>query len=200
MYDADGNISAPVERCVTVESWGGYAAVAAKWEYVESEIAEGDMTTATYEVGEAECYNDEISCTGTSGTVEVFDCYTINEGILEIKADGTFVFSSDENEEYTMDAESAENCSQVIENKDYVYNSTGNWAYVSAEKRLTLIEYSYSETEVGGETVSETVAPGEGYVLFHGIAELNGNTFVFYIEEDFGETDSQETSKITFKK
>jgi len=177
VYDADGNISEPEEVCVTVESWGGNSSLVAKWNYVKEEIT-ADGETVVYEVGIPECEVWETECDTSEEPFELSYCFTIDNVVLELKADGTYALVSEqENNSIDFEASNAA-CEQVDEgNESYGYESLGNWAYITSENRLTLIEYSWTEMD-DGETTSGMYDAGDGYALYYGIAEIDGNEFV----------------------
>ncbi|WP_350284305.1 hypothetical protein [uncultured Croceitalea sp.] len=183
VYDAEGNISAPQEVCVTVESWGGNSKAVGAWKLVEQEYTE-DGETVKLALGQEDCEDYIISCQ-EGGQVEVTECFTTVDLMLTINENGTYNLISNSEDDIIDYNATQEQCQQVtIEGNKFTYQSQGNWAYVSDEERLTLVEYSYSETD-GGETFEETYEAGNGELLFDGKAEINGNTMRIVEEEDY---------------
>ncbi|WP_273568934.1 hypothetical protein [Maribacter halichondriae] len=181
VYDADGNISLPQEVCVTVESWGGNSALVAKWNLTKEEYDENGEIDVDI-TGEEECATDTQECSD-GGSFEYTECYVSEFGYIEFKQDGTFTLESKGGEEYLDYNNSLENCEATY--KEYIYHFTGsgNWAYSSVDKQLSLVLYSSVDKGTDGEG-TQTNEPGEGELIFSGKAEINGNTLVI-IEEDY---------------
>ncbi len=182
VYDGEGNISNPQEVCVTVESWGGNSAAAGKWNYVKEEITrQGE--TEVYRVDEPDCYEFSDFCANQE-EYQASECYTLDYGILEINADGTFSLDfkgEDENLNYEA---SYEQCEAVYDAKTiYRVQTSGYWAYVDAENRLTLVGYDFS-IEEQGSSESETLGNGEGELVYDGTAIFDGNMLSIVEEED----------------
>ncbi len=89
VYDGEGNISAPSEVCVTVESWGGSSAVVGKWSLVKEEYSE-EGESKVFNVGDPDCDEWTASCPENQGEFEISVCYTQEYGSLELKSDGSF--------------------------------------------------------------------------------------------------------------
>ncbi|WP_430907242.1 hypothetical protein [Maribacter sp. 2-571] len=196
VYDAEGNISDPSEVCVTVESWGGNAAVVGKWSLVKEEYTYAG-TTETYNIGEPDCDTWTTSCANEQ-ELEITVCYTQEYGTLEIKADGSYSIDFKGADQDYDDAAASE-CELVYtEDSTYRYQSTGNWAYVTAENRLTLVEYGYT-VEEDGETEVASVENGEAELLYDGKAEVNGNSFVLIEVSDY-DSSVEDISKFYFEK
>lgn len=193
VYDGQGNISAPSEVCVTVESWGGSAAVVGKWSFVKEEITENGETEV-FSLGDPDC--DEWTALCNNGQeLEMSVCYTQEYGILELKSDGSFVIDFKGVDQNYDDAAFGE-CELVYtDDTVYRYQSAGNWAFVADEMRLTLVEYSYT-TEEDGTTETENVEEGNAELIYDGVAQVSGNSFVL-IEEDNGIGDG--TNDYTYK-
>lgn len=199
VYDADGNISAPEEVCVTVESWGGNSATVGNWEYTKEEVTQ-QGETSIQEVGEPDCYDNTVYCMDQS-QFEVSVCYVQEYGKLELKSDGTFNLDfkgQDDNFDYEA---SATQCEAVFgEAFAYRLQAGGNWAYVDDESRLTLVAYSFTTEELG-ESDSENLASGDGDLIFDGKVEVNGDSFVIIEEDDYdGDGVIDEVYKYYFEK
>jgi len=199
VYDGQGNISAPTEVCVTVESWGGNSELVASWTAIRDEFVSEDGTIIT-NVGEESC--DDVQtfdfCTN-GGSFEYQNCYTINFFDIVFMADGTYEFADEGISKSLNSAASDDNCDAVFFNDTYGYTSSGNWAYVQSEKRLTLVEYSYNETD-GENEWPGTYEPGEGYLLFDGPTEIvNG---VLMISDTYDQSGANDlvTEKYFFEK
>lgn len=183
VYDTEGNISAPQEVCLTVESWGGNASLVASWDLTRyTETYEDE--TANISIGEEEC-SDEVPFTCDQGGeyMATYYCYTTQSFTIEFKQDGTYTSVSTASGK-TLDYDSSNQSCEAIydEYDDERYESSGNWSYVQDGKRIILIEYSYSET-YDGETYTGTNEIGDEEVLLDGTLEVNGNSLVI-TEED----------------
>ena len=196
VYDAAGNISAPEEVCVTVESWGGNSALVASWEATkEQSIYDGEQEE--FIIGERDdCYEETIFCNNEDEITATL-CYIQDYGYLEINVDGTFsVDFKATHEELDYDA-SEEACDAIIDAWEYRFQVEGYWAYVDDESRLTLIGYDWNVLE-DGETEIETLPSGEGELVFDGQAEIIGNELI--ITETFEDFGFEEVYKIFFEK
>ena len=184
VYDADGNISAPEELCVTVEAWGGFGDLVGEWNYVRQEITfEGE--TEVFEFDDPDCDVWTIDCQNNQGTVEVSSCFGVFDAVLELKENGNYVFQVEGDIQIVDLENSSSQCELVLEeDENYIIRDEGNWAYVLDEQRLTLV--SYSSTEISGDQeYTDTYEPGEGFVLYDGNAELDGNSFILTESEDY---------------
>ena len=110
IYDADGNISAPQEVCVTVESWGGNADIVATWNLTkEVETYQGD--TVTVIPGQEDCsLETEYDCDQAGQFTASYVCYITDSLQLIFKADGTYEFSSKDKEKFLKEEESKASC------------------------------------------------------------------------------------------
>ena len=186
VYDGEGNISAPSEVCATVESWGGNASLVAEWSIVKTEDTYDGQTTVRV-LGEEDCTESGSFSTTCNEEVKTFyECETLEIADLTFNADGTYYYK-DQSKRKELDTEATQEACEAVYYEDAittdVYESRGNWAYVDDESRLTLVEYSYSETENGVLSESETLEPGEGELIFDGEIILDGNTFT--VSEEF---------------
>lgn len=172
VYDAEGNISAPQEVCVTVESWGGNDNLVGLWDYTKSdEFSNGE--TVTVNIGQEECYDGTVYC-NNQDEIQYTECYTTDSFKFTINSNGTYefeIFGTGEDIDYDA---SRVNC-QIVEeiNEDY-YFSKGNWAYDQAQGNLVLVEFEYIEN-YGDDNYAETYGVGEAYVS-ELKAEVTGNS------------------------
>ena len=151
IYDGEGNISAPVQVCVTVESWGGPTAIQGDW----------DVTKYTYTVDGEEfdlfLFGDTI-CEGGF-------CFTWLES-LSLNPDGTYVSTLD----YSYTAEG--------QTEAFTYTFEGNWSYNSSIRQLVLVsyflEYIFNSSE-GNFSDSFTYPIGEGYTEIYDNVQLSGS-------------------------
>ncbi|MEE9361741.1 MAG: hypothetical protein V3U92_04010 [Cellulophaga sp.] len=199
VYDAEGNISAPQEVCVTVESWGGNSAIIGAWNFKKMEETE-DGVTETIVVGEKEFDNETWTCSG-QGSFDYEEFDIIKDFVLTIDADGSYKFLLNGEEKELNYNASSSGCSAIYKEVSlYTNKSEGNWAYIASENHLTMVEYFYSyEDSEGIET--DTYLPGEADLLFDGTIQLNGNSLVIIIEDDYdGDGVTDELSKYYFEK
>lgn len=196
VYDGDGNISAPEEVCVTVESWGGNSELVGSWEATKEETINDDGTFE-FVIGERDdCYEQEVVCNNQDQIV-VSLCYVQDYGLLDINSDGTFSVDFKATQD-ALDYEASQmECQAVTEESEYRFQVEGNWAYVDEESRLTLIGYGWNVLE-DGETVIETLPSGSGELVFDGLAEVEGNELI--ITETFEDFGFEEVYKIFFQK
>jgi hypothetical protein len=200
VYDAQGNISAPQEVCVTVEAWGGNSDLVANWELTkEEETFNGE--TGTFVVGTPDCSGgSSFRCNETQEQISVDLCYTQEYGKIEFKSDGTFVVDFKAITEDLDDEASNNSCMAEKEEEVYRFEVDGYWAYVADEGRLTMVGYSWSFEE-DGEIYEETFNSGEGELVFDGTAKVDGN--VMTIEESYDDNDDgivDESYKLYFEK
>ncbi|WP_394747765.1 hypothetical protein [Spongiimicrobium salis] len=200
VYDAEGNISAPQEICVTVESWGGNNALVGEWNIVRQEENYEGMDRVVIP-GEESCDSFSLFCQSQE-ELSVDDCETLESGILIFRADGTYSYTETSRETELNYGASEEACEAIYKDEvTEVYTSTGFWAFVGNESRLTIVEYEYSENENGEVVYSDTYEPGEGELLFDGMINVNGNAFNISEEFDFdGDGVADETFAIFFEK
>lgn len=187
VYDAQGNISAPQEICVTVESWGGSADAVGTWNIVK-EVETVNGVSGTILPGEEECSDESTyDCESGGQFTASYDCYTTGSFTLIFNENGTYKFYSQDTEK-ELDLETSQStCEATYEEFIDAYTSKGSWAYVKEEKKLVMVEYEYTE-EYQGETTTETYEPGDAYPLFEGVVELNGNSLIITIEEGVNDT------------
>ncbi|SHG76218.1 hypothetical protein [Flagellimonas flava] len=183
VYDAEGNISAPEEVCVTVESWGGNSAISGSWNIKKYEDTYDGETTIEI-IGEKNCDEYSTYCILDESYKSVTECETLDAAVLILNEDGSYVAESSGVDEFLDNAVFEETCDVTYKEYDYSYRGEGNWAYVADTKRLTIVEYKYTET-YKEETDTEVLDAGEGELVFDGIIELDGNSMI--INEDFGQ-------------
>ena len=182
VYDANGNISAPQEICVTVEGWGGNTDLVSVWNLTK-EMESYDNSESTCIVGEPDCIPESSFDCNQGGTYQAsYICYTTESLSLEFRQDGTYTFNAKESGSQINDESSSESCEAIYDEFRDDLISNGRWAYIAEGKRLVMIEYSYSEN-YRGEIVSATYEAGEAEVLLDGTITLDGSSLV--ITQDF---------------
>jgi len=175
IYDAVGNISAPTEVCLTVESWGGSSEAIGEWTLVKEEISEDDGSVRTALPEEESCDQvDSISCDDGNTFQSSRNCITINKENLTINADGTYVYEYDDDYKYLISNDSAANCEAVFSENSLNLISKGKWATRTEDNSLVFIEFEYSE----GEEELEIYEEGYTDRLFDDGAILNENSLI----------------------
>lgn len=183
VYDNEGNISAPQEVCVTVESWGGSQDVVGTWHLVK-EIEKINGITETLLPGDIDCAEDStVECDGGGQVTASYYCYITESLTVIFNADGTYEFDSKDTDKELDVAATKASCEAVYEEFNDDYLSKGNWAYVQAEKRLIMVEYQYTE-DYQGEIETHTYSEGDAPLLFEGEAKIEGGSFIISIDED----------------
>ena len=182
VYDAQGNISAPSDVCVTVESWGGNSDLVASWS-LEKSGSTYNGTTETELIGEEDCYEYTQYCSLEDTYKTVKECDTFEYAKLLLNADGTYIVDSKGNDTVIDDDLFDTTCEVKYQTFEYSYKGEGNWAYNSDTKRLTIVEYKYTDTYLGESTV-EILEAGDGELVFDGIIDLEGNSLI--IREEYG--------------
>jgi len=156
IYDTDGNISQPIEVCVEVEAWGGNPNLVGTWNYTK-QIVNGE----TIPLGEINFCEGPESITCSNGeTLTVLEeegwCYASTKITLDLKADGTFVFTDLSFQKRNFNfQESIASCTPisdpVVDNFGSEDTLEGFWAYDEEENKLNLIvfseEYIYFEDD-----------------------------------------------------
>lgn len=177
VYDVSGNISAPQEVCVTVESWGGNADLVSDWNLIK-EMESYDNTESTSIVGVPDCIPESSFDCNEGGTYQAsYICYTTESLSLEFRQDGTYTFNAKESGSQIDDESSSESCEAIYDEFRDDLISNGRWAYVAEGNRLVLVEYSFSEN-YRGEIESATYEAGNGEVLLDGTITLDGSSLV----------------------
>jgi len=194
VYDAEGNISAPQEVCVTVESWAGNDDLVAMWNYTKTEtIFNG--TTETVNVGEEDCYDSSLFCDNQE-TLEYMSCFTLDSFKLTLNSNGTFSYELLETDNDIDYEASRSSCQVVSVVSDESYSASGNWAYDKNSGNLILVELEYTEIE-DGVTETETYDVGDADVFELGVI-VSGNNLTL---TDINDNDNEfETFKLFFTK
>lgn len=190
VYDDEGNISAPQEVCVTVESWAGNDDLVGMWNYTKTEVTY-DGITETINVGEEDCVEESLFCDNQE-ILEFTNCDTLDSFKLTLNSNGTYsyeVLGSYKDIDYAASISSCQLVSSVSEES---YSASGNWAYDKDSGNLILVELEYTETEEG-VTDAETYDIGDAYVIELKV-DLNGNNLTLADE------DPVETLKFFFTK
>ncbi|WP_446051131.1 hypothetical protein [Zobellia laminariae] len=179
VYDAAGNISAPTEVCITVESWGGSSEAIGEWTLVKEEIYEEDGSFRTALPEEESCDQvDSISCDNGNTLQAAGNCITINQENLTISADGTYIYEYDDDYKYLITTDSKANCEAIFSENSLNLISKGKWATRTEDNSLVFIEFEYSEGD-------ELEVYEEGYTdrLFDDGALLDGNSLIGSMEK-----------------
>ena len=194
VYDADGNISAPQEVCITVESWGGNAEIVGTWNVVRDENTFGDLNEVFIQLtGEEECDREMVfECESGETFTEASPCYTTIKGELLFNEDGTFQYEYLDTEKNLDFNASFESCNAVFNETEFSGKYTGNWAYVNDEDKFILIVYSGEYVEQG-ETQNMVNETGEGnpFVEDEGGMKLENGILFYTIDSGQGVTFSE---------
>ena len=196
VYDEEGNISKPEEVCATVESWGGNSAIVGTWDFVKVAHTE-DGVTKTISVGEKNIYEGSIICNRKE--ISYSEYFIIKKTTLAMAADGTYNHVSNSEEGELDYGASNKNCSEVYKTSLYTERAEGNWAYIVADKHLTMVKYKNSKEDSEGRIESETYPPGEGELVLDEAIELDGNSLVISVESEY-DSDGIEYTKFYFKR
>ncbi len=176
VYDAQGNISAPEEVCVTVESWGGNAEVVGTWTLVRQYFDSSPEEIELPNIDMCETQDAMRSC--AQGALNVSYNYESCERIeyfeITMKSDGTYterykdISSTTINSVDIPDGVTLENLTILCDGFSFsdseailTYDGDGYWSYINDEDRFVFIEYNYEEV-YDGETYSESYGPGDG--------------------------------------
>ncbi len=164
LYNAAGDVSQIVSRCIEVSAWGGNEALVGEWLYdrdvVNGEVEEDDDTST-------------VSCNNGSSIEVLYNNYEKNDWII------TLVENGDYTEEYhdiyqIIDYDgSAASCDAVYDaEKTESHNKYfGKWTYTEANG-LSIVDFSYEN--LLDATKNETYDSGEVY--FDGVSAeiING--------------------------
>lgn len=195
VYDSQGNISAPIQVCTFVESWGGNSDLIGTWNYTKKEVTE-DGETKIVLVGENDCNEYSITCDNKELTYE--DCRLTEYQNFTLNEDGTFIYEyKTKINKLDFEATFAE-CESIFK-EEYVFieKFKGFWAYREAESSLSLVFYEQVRI-TDGEVENRNFDNGEGIVLSDTPIELNGKTLVRIINRDKDEDGIDDYSFKTF--
>lgn len=197
VYDGEGNISAPSEVCVTVESWGGNSSLVGSWNLTKQEDTEEGETEVEL-VGEEKCYTNTVHC-DSQEILEYDDCYTTELGNIIFNADGSFTTEFNGSGTDINHEASGEQCKAIFnEDEEDSDLYKGFWAYSADTSRLTLVAYENTYT-IADDIEKYTYEAGDGELLFDGVIQLNGNSFII-TEEDGSDQDVDYSYKLYFEK
>lgn len=196
VYDDEGNISAPQEVCVTVESWGGNNELEGAWNYIKAEETYNGETETT-NVGVESCDDYQLTCVDQQ-IIQYSNCYSTDLFTILLNTDGTYMFEVNNTESSINSEATYDSCQEVLYTYDDVSKSTGNWAYNQSNGNLILVEFEYTDTENGVVTETETYDDGDAYV-FELAAAVSGNNLT--LTEEFVDSDGTvEVYKYFFNK
>ncbi|WP_232732630.1 hypothetical protein [Cellulophaga sp. RHA19] len=142
LYDSEGNISEPIEVCVTVEAWGGKSELIGSWNLTK-EIEDGEEL----KVNEENCFNFDTTVCGQEVTVG--ECDRIISLTIKFNSDGTYEGNNSTFDRIFNTEKSEAACDVVNDEIDGSYKSTGKWAYNEEENILTIISFYAVETYDG---------------------------------------------------
>lgn len=132
LYDDENNVSEVQTVCVTVQAWGGNAAIFGEWTF---DRVESNQPEDFYVFN---CSNANRSLQGEYAKI------LSQELSLQFDEDGSFTLLDYSEINYLDIANSEEKC-EVIYKETTVDNSkvTGNWAYDEDKKILILVQFGY---------------------------------------------------------
>ncbi len=186
VYDAEGNISAPEEVCVTVESWGGNSDVVGKWNFTKREETLNEETS-TLLVGEEDCNEFTSFFCDSQEEIEVsFYCYITGDAFIRFNDNGTFEFASNDTSKNLNQDATAAACNAIYDEFEDSSSGSGQWAYNSDTETFILVIYEV-EYNYNGQTQTYTYEPGEAeaFVETDGLkVEGNKLTYEEVIEEE----------------
>jgi len=185
VYDANGNISAPQEVCVTVQSWGGNDTLVGKWNYTKTdEFEDGDLKTIN--VGVEDCYERTTGCSNNQ-TLTYSVCYSTDSFEFTINSDSTYVYvikSTDKDiDSSTIDSTNCQ-AAQKIEKEHFI--SKGMWAYDQVKEEIIIVETQSTDIDENGVEDTENYDAGNAEVVVLK-SVVNGNSLILteeYLSSD----------------
>ena len=146
IYDSFGNISNPIEVCVTVKFFGGNSALVGEWNLNTVKITEGD-TNSEYASGETICKPTYTQECNTGEVKQLKECEFLPGINVVFNQDGTYIskFISNGTDYYEALLD-YDTCEVVEYPSDNVTSreQEGKWSYDldgKNQKRLILITY-----------------------------------------------------------
>ena len=169
VYDANGNISAPQEFCVSITSWGGNDALLGDWNLLRSvDFANGIADTVTVGVER---------CDAPIGNDPNNTCYLFEYETLLFNEDGTFIVEIRESHRNPA-------IETTYTNYD-IERLTGNWSFDADSGRLYLVIFKYEYEENGLLLETEEYANGDEEIVAAQRIELGTDTLnVVFVEAD----------------
>ena len=193
IYDSFGNISNPIEVCVTVKFFGGNSALVGEWNLNTVKITEGD-TNSEYAVGETICkptYTEECN---TGEVKQLNECETLPEINIVFNQDGTYILKFINNGTGTdyyegLNYETCEVVEYPYNEEDAISTEEGKWSYdIDGENQKRLILIIYKETVT---YTDDSDREDEIYTYESGEADLDENVLNI-IENSFDITFPEE--------
>jgi len=191
IYDAEGNISAPIEVCVTVKFFGGNSALVGEWNLNTVKITEGD-TNSEYASGETICkptYTEECN---TGEVKQLKECEFLPGINVVFNQDGTYIskFISNGTDYYEALLD-YDTCEVVEYPSDNVTSreEEGKWSYDldgENQKRLILITYKETITYTDGTSEIDTYESGEADLEENVLNVIENSFDITFPEEDEG--------------
>ncbi|CAL2101797.1 conserved protein of unknown function [Tenacibaculum sp. 190130A14a] len=176
IYDSANNVSQIETVCVTIESWGGNAAMVGNWSLDRIENTE-DL--------------EEIECTGGGKVSFYYENEIISRDVvLSFKDNGAYNDEVKTVSKHLNYSETVNTCSLVYEPEEREeFARTGNWAFNEEEKELTIVMFKYDDL-IDAQN-SEEYEFGDS--VFSGITlkEITGSTMI--LEEEIGSGDKKIT-------
>lgn len=166
IYDSNGNISSPIEVCVTVKFFGGNSALVGEWNLNTMKTTEG-TTNSEYAVGQTLCESeDSFKCNGE--IKQLNECEFIPEINIVFNQDGTYIIKFISSGTDSYEELNYETC-EVVEYPSDEKNQNsreeeGKWSYDldgENQKRLILISYKETITYTDGTNEINTYESGE---------------------------------------
>lgn len=171
LYDANNNISQIQTVCVTVEAWGGNAALVGEWVFDRGEPDNSD---------EKETFN----CSNGQSFEALYSLIENEVISLKFAEDGTYTENYYSEDRYLDYSASTSSCSAIYDEVEIDnYKLTGNWAYNVNENTLTVVQFKFEDLVNGSEEVFQ-----DGELYFEGFTvEASNNNQLILSYSDFGE-------------
>ena len=190
IYDSFGNISNPIEVCVTVKFFGGNSALVGEWNLNTVKIAEGD-TNSEYAPGETTCklsYTEECD-----GEKQLNQCDILPGINVVFNQDGTYIskFISNGTDYYEglnyNTCEVVQYPSDEGDENEISTEDEGKWSYDfdgENQKRLILIIYKKTITYTDGTSEIDTYESGEAELAENVLNVIENSFDITFPEEE----------------
>lgn len=183
IYDSEGNVSVPMEVCVTVKFFGGLEDMAGEWN-LQSMTNNGSEKIVP---GEELCETYQEECNGDY--YDLKECSDLPNIRITANIEGTYIleFSGEGKISYESLNSDCEITNTIEE--DGITTETGYWSYdVNDEnqKRLIMIAYSVVYKTADGTEETYTFEEGEAS-LNNNVLNISEDNFdITFMEEDQG--------------
>lgn len=169
IYDAENNISQIIERCVTVEAWGGNASIVGEW-VLESESEDNVIEAVQDSIGDNELSvpnfqpeNNTFSFFCDNGNeIEITQPNDTEVHTLVLNSDGSYYETYIGNNINLDDIKTGETCEPTFVNDAFSDRYFGNWAYDEDNEELTIVDFGYRDLTDASE--NEDYPDGELYI------------------------------------